>query len=58
MSEEGNQERFYKILENVIDKAFKQSWRKISGAKKEKVAASEIYESLRTTQAKQASDSA
>ena len=46
MSEEGNQERFYKILENVIDKAFKQSWRKISGAKKEKVAASEIYESI------------
>lgn len=43
---EGNQERFYKILENVIDKAFKQSWRKIAGTKKDSDSPAQIYESI------------
>lgn len=39
------QERFYKVLEDVIDEAFKKSWNTV-GDKKEKDESTKIYESI------------
>jgi hypothetical protein len=46
--QDDNQERFYKILEDVIDKAFEQSWRKVEkrSSKKAKNSDERVYESI------------
>ena len=53
MDEGEEQSRFYKILEDVIDKAFKQSWMKVGGkGKSSKEGASLMYESIEDYTAK------
>ena len=47
MDEGEEQSRFYKILEDVIDKAFKQSWMKVGGKEKtSKGSPTLVYESI------------
>jgi len=47
MEETDEQSRFYKILEDVIDRAFKQSWVKVGGKEKTSKNASDmLYESI------------
>ena len=47
MDEGNEQSRFYKILEDVIDRAFKQSWVKVGGKEKTSSgAACTLYESI------------
>ena len=47
MDEGEEQSRFYKILEDVIDKAFKQSWMKVGGKEKApKGSPNLMYESI------------
>lgn len=46
-NEEENQERFYKVLEDVIDQAFRQSWVNVENKKKDKNnTPRQIYESI------------
>ena len=53
MDEGEEQSRFYKILEDVIDKAFKQSWMKVGGKEKtSKGTSSMVYESIEDYTAK------
>jgi hypothetical protein len=45
--EEINQERFYKVLEDVIDQAFQQSWRTVAKKKEgSKEDVEMVYESI------------
>ena len=47
MDEGEEQSRFYKILEDVIDKAFKKSWLKVGGKEKSSTKNPEMmYESI------------
>jgi len=47
MEETDEQSRFYKILEDVIDRAFKQSWVKVGGKDKNSINFPDMmYESI------------
>jgi len=46
-NEEENEDRFYKVLEDVIDQAFRQSWVNVENKKKAKnKVPPQIYESI------------